>query len=186
MLGKHAWEKSHREFESRPFRLRQVCYILDMDIKYKELHRVATTCIIYNKDGKYLVTKRSPHKKAFPNKWTVPGGGLNTDDYINSPKAYDAPQWYNPLELALLREVKEEVNLEIGKPKYLLDLTFISPDGVPCLIISYYAPYIRGDVKLDEDAVEYKWASLTEAKGLDLIKGIYEEIEMVEKLMKKA
>ena len=156
------------------------------EIKDKELHRVATTCIIYNSEGKYLVTKRSPHKKMQPNKWTVPGGGLNVDDYINSPKSFDAPQWYGSLESALLREVKEEVNVEVGKPKYLLDLTFISPIGVPCLVISYYAPYVSGEVKLDEDAVEYKWATLAELKELDLIKGIYEEIEMVDKLLKKA
>lgn len=154
------------------------------EIKDKELHRVATTCIIYNSEGKYLVTKRSPHKKMQPNKWTVPGGGLSVDDYINTPKAYGAPQWYNSLESALIREVKEEVNVEIGKPKYLLDLTFINPAGVPCLVISYYAPYISGEVKLDEDAVEYKWVTLTEAKSLDLIKGIYEEIEMVDNLLK--
>src|SRR3989344_94014 len=155
-----------------------------IEIKEKELHRVATTCIIYNAEGKYLVTKRSPHKKAFPNKWTVPGGVLNTDDYINNPKSYDAPQWYNSLESSLLREIKEEVNVEVGKPKYLLDLTFISPAGVPGLVLSYYAPYISGEVKLDEDAVEYKWVSLAEAKEIDLIKGIYEEIEMVDKLLK--
>ncbi len=154
------------------------------EIKDKELHRVATTCIIYNTEGKYLVTKRSPHKKMQPNKWTVPGGGLNVDDYINNPKSYDAPQWYNSLESALLREIKEEVNIEVGKPKYLLDLTFISPAGVPVLVLSYYAPYVSGDVKLDEDAVDYKWATLAEAKELDLIKGIYEEIEMVENLLK--
>ena len=116
--------------------------------------------------------------------WTVPGGGLSTDDYINTPKAYGAPQWYNSLESALIREIKEEVNVEIGKPKYLLDLTFINPAGVPCLVISYYAPYISGEVKLDEDAVEYKWVTLAEAKKLDFIKGIYEEIEMVDKLLK--
>lgn len=155
-----------------------------MEIKDKELHRVATTCIIYNDEGKYLVTKRSPHKKAFPNKWTVPGGGLSTDDYINTPKAYDAPQWYDSLESALLREIEEEVNVKVGKPKYLLDLTFINPAGVPCLVISYFAPYISGEVKLDEDAVEHKWVTLAEAKDLDLINGIYEEIEMVEKLLK--
>lgn len=145
---------------------------------------MATTCIIHNAEGKYLVTKRSPHKKMQPNKWTVPGGGLNVDDYMHKPKSFDALQWYGSLESALLREVKEEVNLEIGKPKYLLDLTFISPIGVPCLVISYYAPYVSGEVKLDEDAVEYKWVTLAEAKELDLIKGIYEEIEMVDKLLK--
>ncbi len=154
------------------------------EIKDKELHRVSTTCIIYNSERKYLVTKRSPHKKAFPNKWTVPGGGLSTDDYVNTPKSYGAPQWYGSVEAALVREVREEVNLEIGKPKYLLDLTFISPAGVPGLVLSYYAPYVSGEVKLDEDAVEYRWVSLAEAKELDLIAGIYEEIEMVEKILK--
>ncbi|MCX6786799.1 MAG: NUDIX domain-containing protein [Candidatus Kaiserbacteria bacterium] len=154
-----------------------------MDISDKELHRIATTCIIH-KDGKYLVTKRSPHKKAFPNKWTVPGGGLNVDDYIHKPKSHGAPQWYGALDAALAREVKEEVNVEIGKTQYLLNLTFISPDGIPVLVLSYHAPYVSGEVKLDEDAVEYKWATLKEIKELDLIAGICQEIEMVEALLK--
>ncbi|MBI4066001.1 NUDIX hydrolase [Candidatus Kaiserbacteria bacterium] len=155
-----------------------------MEIKDKELHRVAITCIIYNSEEKYLVTKRSPHKKAHPNKWTVPGGGLNTDDYINTQQTHGNAGWYGAVEKALIREVKEEVNIKIGKPHYLLDMTFIRPDGIPVLVLSYYAPYISGKVKLDEDAVEYKWATLKEAKKLDLIKGIYEEIEMVDKLLK--
>lgn len=154
-----------------------------MEIKDKELHRVATTCVIYDDEGKFLITKRSSHKKTFPNKWTVPGGGLNIDDYIHKPKSYGTPQWYGPLESSLLREIKEEVNVEIDKPKYLLDLTFISPAGVPCLVLSYYAKYVGGEVKLDEDAVEYKWVTLAEARELDLINGIYEEIEMVAKLL---
>lgn len=151
-----------------------------MEIKDKELHRIAITCIIYNEQGQYLVTKRSPHKKAFPSKWTVPGGGLNVDDYINESRPEGVSQWYGALETTLKREVREEVNVEIGKTEYLLDLTFIRPDGIPVLTLSYYAPYVSGDVKLDEDAVEYKWVTLAEAKELDLISGIYEEIEMVE------
>lgn len=155
-----------------------------MEIKDKELHRIATTCIIYNSEGKYLVTKRSPFKKVHPNKWTVPGGGLTVDDYINRPQTHGNAGWYGAIEEALLREIKEEVNVEIGKAKYLLDLTFIRPDGIPVLVLSYYAPYISGDVVLDQDAVEYKWVSLEEAKGLDLIAGIYEELEEVERLLK--
>ena len=155
-----------------------------MEIQNKELHRVATTCIIYNDEGKYLVIKRSPHKKAHPNKWTVPGGGLNTDDYINTLQTYGNAGWYGAVEKALIREVKEEVSTKIGKPHYLLDMTFIRPDGIPVLVLSYYAPYVNGEVKLDKDAVEYKWVTLTEAKELDLIAGIYEEIEMVDALLK--
>ena len=40
-----------------------------MEIKDRELHRIALTAIIH-KDGKYLILKRSPDKKAFPGKWT--------------------------------------------------------------------------------------------------------------------
>lgn len=159
-------------------------YDFRMEIKDKELHRIATTCIIYNTEKKYLVTKRSPHKKAHPNKWTVPGGGLSTDDYISTPTSYGEMQWYGSVEKALMREVKEEVSVEIGKPKYLLDLTFIRPDGIPVLVLSYYALYVSGVVVLDADAIEYRWVTLEEARQLDLIAGIFEEIEMVENILK--
>ena len=33
--------------------------------------------------------------------------------------------------------MKEEVNVEIGKPEYLLDLTFIIPDGTPCMVFKF-------------------------------------------------
>ena len=154
----------------------------------RELHRIAITTIIYNDEGKFLVTKRAPHKKVHPNKWTVPGGGLSVDDYINTPQTNMAnvdSGWYGAVEIALQREIAEEVNVKIGEPKYLLNLTFIRPDKVPVLVLSYYAPYISGEVKLDEDAVEYAWVTLAEAKKLDLIAGIYEEIEEVAALLKK-
>jgi 8-oxo-dGTP pyrophosphatase MutT (NUDIX family) len=154
-----------------------------MEIKDKELHRVAITCIIYNEEGKYLVTKRSPTKKVHPNKWTVPGGGLSTDDYTAKPQTHGNAGWYGAVVDALVREVQEEVNVEIGKPEYLLDMTFIRPDGIPVLVLSYYAPYVSGEVKLDEDAVEYRWVTSEEAKDLDLIAGIYEEIVEVSKII---
>lgn len=153
---------------------------MKMDIKDRELHRIAITAIIYNDKGEYLVTKRSPTKKAFPNKWTVPGGGLEVDDYINDEPTNSANQWYGALEKTLRREVKEEVNVEIEKPIYLMDLTFIRPDNIPVLVLSYYAKYQSGEVKLDDDAVGYKWATLAEAKELDMIDGIWEEIELVD------
>src|SRR3989344_2871759 len=129
----------------------------------KELHRIASTCIIY-KDGsafagssgetkKYLLLQRSFEKKAFPGKWTVPGGGLNTDDYTNLPKT-TSDHWYFGIENSLRREIKEEAGLEVGKIKYLLDMTFIRPDGVPVIILSFYAPYQSGEVKLDSDSID--------------------------------
>ena len=49
------------------------------------LHEVVITTIIV-KAGKYLITRRSKNKKRFPGMWTVPGGHLETNDYINLPK----------------------------------------------------------------------------------------------------
>ena len=156
-----------------------------MEIKDRELHRIAITAIIYNDKGQYLVTKRSPTKKAFPNKWTVPGGGLEVDDYINDTPTTSAGQWYGALEKTLRREVREEVNVEIEKPLYLMDLTFIRPDNIPVLVLSYYAKYESGEVKLDDDAVDYKWATLAKAKELDMIDGVWEEIELVDKILRE-
>ncbi len=154
----------------------------------KELHRIALTAIIHKNESdqiKYLITKRSEDKKAFPGKWTVPGGGLETDDYINLKPTTETGHWYNAIENALRREVEEEVNLKVGKLSYLLDIAFIRSDGIPVVILSYYGSYESGEVKLDEDSVEYAWVTLEEAKEYDLIDGILGEIEMVDKKLRK-
>ena len=151
----------------------------------KELHRIATTTLVYKPDSAYLITKRAMHKKVMPGKWTIPGGGLSMDDYINTPSSTEgAKQWYGALERSLRREIKEEVNLEIGKPELLVDLTFIRPDGIPVLVLSYFASYISGEVKLDEDATEFAWVTLDEARKYDLIDGIWDEIRQVDEILK--
>jgi len=142
------------------------------------------TAIIYDDQGRYLVTKRSPKQKVFPNRWTVPGGGLESNDYIGLPKTTE-DAWYSVVERALRREVLEEVNIEIEKPEYLLDLVFIRPDGIPVLVLSYYAKYKSGEIVLEkDDADEYVWITLEEGKKLDFIPGIYEEIQQVDAIIK--
>lgn len=154
-----------------------------MEIKDKELHRVSSTAIIH-KDGKYLIAQRSLDKKAFPGKWTVPGGGLETDDYTNTPPSTATGHWYFAITESLRREIKEETCLEVGKIKYLLDITFIRPDGIPVLILSFYCDYKSGEVKLDKDNINYAWVTYEEAKKYDLIEGILEEIEQVDKIIR--
>ena len=153
-----------------------------MEIKDKKLHRITSTAIIH-KDGKYLILQSSFDKKAFPGKWTVPGGGLEIDDYINTPKTTN-DHWYFAIEKSLRREIKEECDLEVGKIKYLLDIAFIKPDGTPAIILSFYCPYESGDVKLDEDNIDHAWVSHEEAKHYDLVEGLLGEIEMVDNILK--
>ncbi len=155
-----------------------------MEIKDKELHRIVTTAVIYKPDFTYLITKRSAHKKVMPNKWTVPGGGVTVDDYIDTPKTV-SNAWYGAIEKSLHREIREEVDVAVGNPEFLTNYTFIRPDGIPALGLSYFAPYVSGEVKLDEDATEFAWIRVEDLARYDLIPGIREEIEEVDEILKQ-
>lgn len=148
-----------------------------MENKY--LHEVAITAIIV-KDDKYLVTRRSPDKKRFPGMWVVPGGKLESDDYLQLPKDTEF-YWYNVLERTLRREVQEEVGLEIDNVEYLTSLATVHDDGSPSLVISCIADYASGEVTLQEGETDaFEWVTLEEAKEYDLIDGIYDELVMAE------
>jgi len=149
-------------------------------VQDQDLHRIVLTAIIYNDEKKYLIIKRAPSKKVLPGKWSVPGGGVEADDYRDTkPTVEDA--WYNVVEKTLIREVKEEVNVEIEKPQYLLDVIFVRPDGIPVLVLSYYARYKRGDVTLEKDEfTDFAWVTCQEAKKYDLVAGLWDEIKQVD------
>ena len=143
-----------------------------MDLK--KAYYVDVTGIIV-KDNKYLITKRAPHKTAFPNKWTVPGGKLEPQDYEDGKADTNAGHWYNICENTLRREVMEETGLKIKNIKYLTSLVFRRPDNIPVVVISLFADYDEGNLKLCPDSTEHAWVTLEQAKNYDLIDGIYEE-----------
>jgi 8-oxo-dGTP diphosphatase len=151
-----------------------------MDEENQYLHEVVITAIIV-KDGKYLITRRSKNKRRFPGMWTVPGGKMETSDYLKLPKDTEY-YWYNVLERTLKREVKEEVGIDIDNIKYVTSLATVHKDGSPSLVISCMADYISGDIKIQEDEIDkYTWVNLEEAKNYKLIDGIYDELVMAEK-----
>jgi len=148
-----------------------------------QAHYVIVTGIII-KDGKYLITKRADWEKAFPGKWTVPGGKLKVLDYVLKKKD-TSEHWYNVLEDVLKREIKEETALEVDNIGYVTSMVYIRPDGIPCLIISLYAENSGGEVSLCKALTEYAWVDISEAKNYDLIEGIYEELVILDGHLKK-
>ena len=114
-----------------------------------------------------------------PGKWTVPGGKLYQEDYINKPVDTTSNQWYNICENLVEREILEETGLKVKGVKYIASLVFVRPDGIPTLVISLAAHYDSGEVLLCKDLTDHAWVSLEEAKNYDLIDGIYHELEMV-------
>ena len=146
----------------------------------KDLHVVSATAIIF-KNYKALIAQRSAEEKAFPLMWTVPGGKIELDDYKKMTKNKSG-LWYNAIEMNLRREIKEETGLEVKNIDYVCDMTFMRPDGVPGIILSYMADWAKGRVKLSSELVDFKWVDLKEAKNYQLIDGIYEEIVLAYKI----
>ncbi|MCD4666314.1 NUDIX domain-containing protein [archaeon] len=149
-----------------------------------DLHAVTSTVILVNDEGKFLIAKRSDELKNFAGKWTVPGGKIEKKDYVHREYDTKGKQWYNVIENSIKREVKEEVGLDLGDVEYLVSLAFMRHDDIPAIIISLYSQDYNGDVKLNEELVDHKWVSLEEAKNYELIEGIYEELELVDKKLK--
>ncbi|HZZ99137.1 MAG TPA: NUDIX domain-containing protein [Candidatus Paceibacterota bacterium] len=151
-------------------------------IEERKLFKIVITAIVVNR-GKYLVLQRAEWEKKFPLRWTVPGGKLSTEDYVREKK--DTPDyWYNVLEKALRREVTEEAGVKIKNIRYVTSLADARPDMDPSLVISCLADYAGGKVELDQSMVDHRWVTLKEAKKVDLIEGIYEELAMAERVMK--
>ena len=79
----------------------------------------------------------------------------------------------------------EEVGLEIKNIGYVTSMVYIRPDNIPCLIVSLFAePCSETEIRLCNALTEYKWADLEEAKEYDLIEGIYDELEILDKFLK--
>ena len=146
------------------------------------MFKVIVTAIVVNR-GKYLVLQRAGWEKKFPLRWTVPGGKLSTEDYVHDKK--DTPDyWYNVLEKVLRREVLEEAGVKIKNIRYVTSLADARPEMDPSIVISCLADYASGKVKIDHSMVDHKWVTLKEAKKVDLIEGIYEELAMAERVLK--
>jgi len=144
-----------------------------------QVHYVTATAILV-RNGRYLIAKRAGWEKAFPNRWTVPGGKIKVLDYVLKQKDTGI-HWYNVIENSIKREVMEEVGLGIKNIEYVTSLVYIRDDEIPSLIISLYGEPEGKEVRLSKELTEYKWVTLEEAKNYDLIEGIYEELEILDR-----
>lgn len=148
-----------------------------------QVHYIAATGILIH-EGKYLIAKRAEWEKAFPGKWTFPGGKLNVLDYALKRKDTNE-HWYNILENLLKREIKEEVGLDIQNIGYVTSMVYVRQDDIPCLIISLFAEPLNVEIKLCNALTEYAWVDIIEAKNYDLIEGIYDELLILDNFLKK-
>lgn len=108
------------------------------------METIKVLCAILEQHNRVLVTQRSPEMTQ-PLLWEFPGGKLEAGE--------------NEME-CLIREVKEELNLEIEPLTRLTPSEHTYPD-TKVLLIPYICAYVRGVIQLAEHR-SYQWAELSD------------------------
>jgi 8-oxo-dGTP diphosphatase len=110
---------------------------------------IDVTCAIILKNNKILVTQRS-EKMILPMKWEFPGGKVQLGESANN---------------CLLREIKEELNLEIEILE-MLDSMPYEYDTFSINLIPFVSKYVSGEIILYEHK-DFKWLPKEELNNLD-------------------
>lgn len=105
----------------------------------------AAMCIIYDKDKRILLEKRTDNGM-----WCVPGGALELGE---------------TLEEALKREVKEETSLDIFNPKLFdvkagVHMVYPNKDEVYYTDVVYEINEYAGELKPDAESKELVWTPI--------------------------
>lgn len=107
---------------------------------------------LLKKDDKILLLRRTPESRTNPHRWELPGGKVDPGEFFDE---------------ALIREYKEETNLEI-KIGDLLDSIQEDFSHKRTVVIIMEVIAISGEIKISDEHVDWMWATLDELKELDL------------------
>ena len=117
--------------------------------------------VIKDEKGKILITRRNL-KKAQGGLWEFPGGKIEPNE---------------TREDAIVREIKEELDIDIQVEKYLSERVFNYPEK-DINLIALECKKINGDIKLLEHE-DYKWVENSELDNFEFAPA---DIFIVEKL----
>jgi 8-oxo-dGTP diphosphatase len=110
---------------------------------------IHVTCAIISFGDTILVVQRS-EKMNLPLKWEFPGGKVEEDETE---------------EACILREIKEELNIEIELVSRLETSQYDYPN-ISILLIPFTAIYLHGEIKLSEHK-EYRLLPKAQLRDLD-------------------
>ena len=124
--------------------------------------QVGVKALLRNKEGKYLLIRRSSEK--YPEvgaRWDIVGGRINPGETL--------------LE-NLKREIKEEINLELkSEPKLVAAQDILRIEGRHVVRLTFIGE-IEGEPKLDDDHTEFKWFAAEEIKKLENLDIYFKEL----------
>lgn len=122
---------------------------------------IEVVAAIIIKDNKYLVTKRGSGE--FKGLFEFPGGKIEQNESCKD---------------ALIREIKEELELDILVNDYLCTINYSYPN-FNLIMHTYFSTIINGDITLNEHEA-YLWV---EKENLQSLEYIAADIEVVNKIL---
>ena len=113
-------------------------------------------------NGKILLEKRESEPGR--GKWTIPGGLVELGESA---------------EQTVIREVKEETNLEVEQPELIDVVNSVTTDEngkikYHFVIVDYFVKIKGGTLKAVDDAAELRWVKFSEVENYDLTRSFRE------------
>ncbi|MFH0869512.1 MAG: NUDIX hydrolase [archaeon] len=102
--------------------------------------------IVINKRSQILLVKRS-EEEGFKDMWSIPGGG---------------PEDGENYEIALHREIKEELNCTIRKFSFFRSYSVKLSEAHLVRSIYFYGE-IEGQIKINEEFSEFRWFDMNDS-----------------------
>jgi 8-oxo-dGTP pyrophosphatase MutT (NUDIX family) len=134
--------------------------LLNLPIKLK----FATVCILFNEENKLLLLKRSENDNWMPNRFALVGGGIEENEIP---------------EQTIIREIKEETNLSVKKPKLVY-----STIEENTFIYVYVGKVKNSDkIKLNDEHTGYIWVTNSDIKNYDTVPNLSSMIKKVYDIM---
>ncbi|RDI73044.1 NUDIX domain-containing protein [Halopelagius longus] len=137
---------------------------------------------VVNVDGvvvqndEYLFIERGPEEDHASGSLAFPGG-----------KIEQPPGGNDPIEKTAIRELDEEVGIEIGDVEYVLSTTFEADDGTQCINIVTLCEHVNGEAypRASDEVAAIHWFSYKEVKERDDIPSYIERfVDIVENFRK--
>lgn len=118
----------------------------------------ACVCIIFNEENKLLLVKRSQEDDWMANKFALVGGRCEENEIP---------------EQTIIREVKEETNLTLKKPK----LVYSTIEGSTFLYVFISKVTNSDKIKLNDEHTGYVWVNSNDIKDYDTVPNLMEMVK---------
>lgn len=114
--------------------------------------KVIVSGYVHNDEGQLLVIKRADHEETFPGMYAIPGGT------VESAKGSGLVD--DTIENALIREIKEETDVDVKVVRWLESSSIAKQDSAKLYL--FFACKLAGstDTKTSDETPEVFWADV--------------------------